>query len=157
MGASQWVRRDGELTLVSPEPEDDVNSRTVQLVRLLTELGPDVPEIARRLSQFKESVRYRYKEKILSKGFAVQAAVDHESLGLKRMVVVLEFPESYRNYAAAILTAMSEVSFVVSSRASALVQPGWTVRLVLDHFGLLLSWSGGLFIRKGNDEGKRGG
>ena len=73
-----------------------------------------MPEIARRLSQFKESVRYRYKEKILSKGFAVQAAVDHERLGLKRVVVVLEFPESYRNYAAAILTAMSEVSFVVS-------------------------------------------
>jgi len=99
--------------LVPRELEDDVNSRTVQLVRLLTELGPDVPEIARRLGQFKESVRYRYKEKILSKGFAVQAAVDHERLGLKRIILIVDFPVTYRNYAQAILTAMSEVTYVV--------------------------------------------
>ena len=101
------------MTLVQREQED-VNTRTVQLVRLLTELGPDVPEIARRLGQFKESVRYRYKEKILNKGFAVQAAVDHERLGLKRVMLVADFSETYKNYAAAILTAMSEVSYVVS-------------------------------------------
>ena len=101
------------MTLVQRE-QGDVNTRTVQLVRLLTELGPDVPEIARRLGQFKESVRYRYKEKILNKGFAVQAAVDHERLGLKRVMLVADFSETYKNYAAAILTAMSEVSYVVS-------------------------------------------
>lgn len=101
------------MTLVQRE-QGDVNTRTVQLVRLLTELGPDVPEIARRLGQFKESVRYRYKEKILNKGFAVQAAVDHERLGLKRVMLVADFSETYKNYATAILTAMSEVSYVVS-------------------------------------------
>jgi hypothetical protein len=101
------------MTLVEREPESSVNSRTVQLVRLLSELGPDVPEIARRLGQFKESVRYRYKEKILSKGFAVQGAVDHERLGLKRMTLVVDFAQTYKNYAPAILTAMSEVSYVV--------------------------------------------
>jgi hypothetical protein len=101
------------MTVVEREPESNVNSRTVQLVRLLTELGPDIPEIARRLGQFKESVRYRYKEKILSKGFAVQAAVDHERLGLKRIMLVVDFAETYRNYAQAILTAMSEVCYVV--------------------------------------------
>ncbi|HYB07290.1 MAG TPA: hypothetical protein VEB87_03940 [Nitrososphaerales archaeon] len=110
---SHSVRREAKLTLVPRELEDDVNSRTVQLVRLLTELGPDVPEIARRLGQFKESVRYRYKEKILSKGFAVQAAVDHERLGLKRIILIVDFPVTYRNYAQAILTAMSEVTYVV--------------------------------------------
>ena len=102
------------MTLIQQEPEGSVNSRTVQLVRLLTEIGPDIPEIARRLNQFKESVRYRYKEKILSKGFAVQAAVDHEKLGLQRVVLVIEFSEPYKNYATAILTAMSEVAYVVS-------------------------------------------
>ncbi len=101
------------MTLARREPEDSVNSRTIQLVKLLTEIGPDVPEIARRLGQFKESVRYRYKEKILSKGFAVQAAVDHERIGLKRVVLIVDFTEAYQNYAAAILTAMSEVSYVV--------------------------------------------
>ncbi len=101
------------MTMAQREPKDNVNSRTVQLVNLLTELGPDVPKIARRLGQFKESVRYRYKEKILNRGFAVQAAVDHEKLGLRRMMLVTEVPESYKNYAQAIFAAMSELCYVV--------------------------------------------
>ena len=128
--------------MVQREPEDSVNSRTVQLVKLLTELGPDIPEIARKLGQFKESVRYRYKEKILSKGFAVQGAVDHERLGLKRVMLVLDFAEPYRDYAAAILTAMSEVSYVVGFAKSliggeyivSLSVPAELVRDVQDFF-----------------------
>ena len=101
------------MTVVEREPESSVNARTVALVKVLSELGPEIPEIARRLGQFKESVRYRYKEKILSKGYAIQAAVDHERLGLKRMMLVADFAETYRGYAPAILTAMSEVCYVV--------------------------------------------
>ncbi len=81
---------------------------------MLTEIGPDIPEIARNLGQFKESVRYRYKEKILNKGFAVQASVDHERLGLKRMVAILGFADDYEKYAQSILTAMSELCYVQS-------------------------------------------
>jgi len=92
----------------------EVNTRTAQLVQLLTQIGPDIPEIARNLGQFKESVRYRYKEKILGKGFAVQAAVDHEKLGLKRAVAIIEFGPEYENYAQSILTAMSELCYVQS-------------------------------------------
>jgi hypothetical protein len=92
---------------------ENVNSRTVQLVKLLTEVGPDIPEISRRLGQFKESVRYRYKEKILNRGFAVQAAVDHERLGLKRMMIIGEVEELYRKYAQAMFAALSELSYVV--------------------------------------------
>ncbi len=103
----------GGMTSAERELESGVNAKTVQLVKLLTELGPDVPEIARRLGQFKESVRYRYKEKIMSKGIAVQGAVDHERLGLKRVMLIAEFAEPYRGFASAILTAMSEVSYVV--------------------------------------------
>ncbi len=92
----------------------EVSVRTAQLVQLLTEIGPDIPEIARSLGQFKESVRYRYKEKILNKGFAVQASVDHERLGLKRMVAILGFGADYEGYAQSILTAMSELCYVQS-------------------------------------------
>ncbi|MBI3840645.1 MAG: hypothetical protein HY297_01600 [Thaumarchaeota archaeon] len=99
--------------MAQAEPEN-VNSRTVQLVKLLAEVGPDVPEISRRLGQFKESVRYRYKEKILNKGFAVQAVVDHQKLGLKRMVMVLDFADDYRKYAQSILVSMSDLCFLVS-------------------------------------------
>jgi DNA-binding Lrp family transcriptional regulator len=100
-----------KLTLVEQELEN-VNSRTVQLVKLLTEVGPDVPEISRRLGQFKESVRYRYKEKILYRGFAVQAAVDHERLGLRRLILIAEVSDTYKQYAPAIFSAMNELCYV---------------------------------------------
>jgi len=92
----------------------EVSVRTAQLVQLLTEIGPDIPEIARNLGQFKESVRYRYKEKILNKGFTVQAAVDHERLGLRRMVAIVDFADDYDPYGQTILTAMSELCYVQS-------------------------------------------
>jgi hypothetical protein len=103
---------EGNLTVVEQELEN-VNSRTVQLVKVLNEVGPDIPEISRRLGQFKESVRYRYKEKILNRGFAVQASVDHEKLGLRRLVIVADVPEPYKNYAQAIFAAMHELCYVV--------------------------------------------
>ena len=96
------------------ESKKDVNTRTAQLVQLLTEIGPDIPEIARRLGQFKESVRYRYKEKIVNRGFAVQAAVDHEKFGLRRIIFVVDFGPQYKEYAAAILTAMHELAYISS-------------------------------------------
>ena len=101
------------MTVVENVELENVNSRTVQLVSLLSELGPDIPEISRRLGQFKESVRYRYKEKILNKGFAVQAAVDHGKLGLKRLMIIAEVPDPYRVYAQAIFAAMHELCYVV--------------------------------------------
>ncbi len=70
--------------------------------------------ISRRLGQFKESVRYRYKEKILNRGFAVQAKVDHEKLGLRRVIVVLDFAEEYRKFSQSILASMNELCFLVS-------------------------------------------
>jgi DNA-binding Lrp family transcriptional regulator len=100
------------MTVVQQDIEN-VNSRTVQLVKLLTEVGPDIPEISRRLGQFKESVRYRYKEKILNRGFAVQAAADQEKLGLKRLILVAEVAEPYVRYAQAIFSAMNELCYVV--------------------------------------------
>ena len=92
---------------------ENVNSRTVQLVKLLSDIGPDIPEISRQLGQFKESVRYRYKEKVVNRGFAVQAAVDHEKLGLKRLMVVAEVADPYRTYSQAIFAAMHELCYVV--------------------------------------------
>ena len=91
----------------------DTSARTAELVSMISEIGPDIPEIARRLDQFKESVRYRYKEKVLSKGFGVQANVDHEKLGLRRVLLVVDFAPEFKAYANSILTAMNELCYVV--------------------------------------------
>lgn len=93
--------------------EEDVNTRTAQLVKLISEIGPDIPEISRRLGQFKESVRYRYKTKLLDRGFAIQAMVDHEKIGMKRVVAIVDFSPEYRPYAESIITAMNELAYVV--------------------------------------------
>lgn len=95
------------------EHKKDTNERTAELVQLLSELGPDIPEISRKLGQFKESVRYRYKEKILNQGFAISAAVDHEKLGLKRLIAVMDFASEYQDYSQAILAAMTDLCYLV--------------------------------------------
>ena len=112
-GESAGAIPETPLTLAQPE-SSNVNARTVQLVKLLSELGPDIPEISRRLGQFKESVRYRYKEKIIGRGFAVQAVVDHERLGLRRIVAIMDFAEPFTRYAQSILASMNELCFLVS-------------------------------------------
>jgi len=80
---------------------------------LISEIGPDIPEISRRLGQFKESVRYRYKKKLLDKGFAIQVALALEKVGLKRVMFVCDLETEYRGYASAIFSAMSELCYVV--------------------------------------------
>jgi len=92
----------------------DTNSKTAQLVELISQIGPDIPEISRRLGQYKESVRYRYKTKLLDRGFTVQATVDHEKLDLRRVLLIADFAPDFRDYAHSILTAMNELCYVVS-------------------------------------------
>lgn len=94
-------------------PRADTNTKIAQLVQLISEIGPDIPEISRRLGQFKESVRYRYKTQLLARGFAIQAMVDHERLGLKRVVAILDFAGEYKRYAESMLTALNELGYLV--------------------------------------------
>jgi len=98
----------------SRESASDANLKTVQLVRLISKIGPDIPEIARRLDQYKESVRYRYKNKLLAKVLAVQAIVDHEKLGLQRIILVVDFADELIPHAKEIALAMNELCYVVS-------------------------------------------
>lgn len=96
------------------ESDRDTNRKTAQMVQLISEMGPDIPEISRKLGQFKESVRYRYKEKILKRGFAIQAIPDYEGLGMRRVLIVVSFAGGFQSYAQTILTAMSELCYVTS-------------------------------------------
>ena len=94
--------------------EASSNVKTGQLASMIIELGPNISEIARRLGQFKESVRYRYKEKLLSKGFAVRVAVDNEKLGLRRVIILVDFSDAYQEVAQKMMTALSEEGYLAS-------------------------------------------
>jgi hypothetical protein len=80
----------------------------------VTEIGPDIAEISRRLGQFKESVRYRYKEKIVKRGFAIKADLDYGALGLQRVVMKLRVAPAHIQHAHEIFAAMSEICYVVA-------------------------------------------
>jgi len=92
----------------------DTNSKIAAMVKLITKYGPQINRIARELGIHKETARYWYREKLLKKGYAVQAVPSHEKLGLRRVVAVAEFSELFRPYADAILMAMSELSYLGS-------------------------------------------
>jgi DNA-binding Lrp family transcriptional regulator len=94
--------------------EADTNDNTVALVKLVTEIGPDIAEISRRLGQYKESTRYRYKEKLVKRGFAIKADLDYGALGLRRIVMKLKMTTSHGARMHEIFEAMSEQGYLVA-------------------------------------------
>ncbi len=85
-----------------------------QLATLIMKMGPDIDLIARMSGQYKETIRYRYKEKIIGKGFAVQAKVNFEGLGMQRVVMRVNLNETYSAYAKELFIAMNKLCYVVS-------------------------------------------
>src|SRR5271154_2141059 len=85
-----------------------------QLAKLIMKMGPDIDRIARISGQYKETIRYRYKEKILGKGFSLQARLNFEGLGLKRIVMKVKVGEAYSTYAREIFMAMNQLCYVTS-------------------------------------------
>jgi len=105
--------------LDSPSPniakiQPDASANTVALVKLITEIGPDIGEISRKLGQFKESVRYRYKEKIVKNGFSIKATPNYGALGLKRLVMKVKVADVYAEIAQKVFAAMSDLCYVVA-------------------------------------------
>jgi DNA-binding Lrp family transcriptional regulator len=90
-----------------------LNSDVVAMVKLMTRVGPRIPEIARQLGRHKETVRYWYK-KLYERGFAIQAVANHEALGLRRVAMKVRFEERYEPYVKPLMFALNEVCYVVS-------------------------------------------
>jgi hypothetical protein len=93
--------------------KSDTNFKLAQMVKVIGQIGPDIPEIARRIKAYKETVRYWYKENLIKKGFAVSAMVNHSKLGLTRMVILADLEENFESYAPTLFTAMNELCYIV--------------------------------------------
>jgi DNA-binding Lrp family transcriptional regulator len=91
----------------------DINAKIAEFARLVTEVGPDVPLIAEKMGEHKESVRYWFK-KLLKQGFVIQPSVNYERLGLARVVAVADFAKEFESQAEPILIAMSQLCYVQS-------------------------------------------
>jgi DNA-binding Lrp family transcriptional regulator len=91
----------------------DINAKIAELVRLVGEVGPDIPEVAERMGEHKESVRYWFK-KLFKQGLVIQPSINFEKIGLTRVVAVADFAKEYQSQAEPILVAMSELCYVQS-------------------------------------------
>src|ERR1700722_8400551 len=94
--------------LANPFPE------MAQMAKLIMKLGPDIDLIARISGQYKETIRYRYKEKILAKGFAIHARLNFEGLGMQRVVLKVSLNPTFAPYAREIFLAMHKLCYLVS-------------------------------------------
>ena len=75
-----------------------LNAELVLMAQQLADVGPNINEIARRLRQFKETVRYRYHRFFLDKGISLQAMLSYQKLGFKRLVLIVKLaPECEAN------------------------------------------------------------
>jgi DNA-binding Lrp family transcriptional regulator len=90
-----------------------LNGDLAQMVKQITEIGPRVPEIARRLRRHKETVRYWY-EKLEEHDFAIQGMVNHEALGLRRVILKVQVEKANEASMRALMTEMNEHFYVVS-------------------------------------------
>jgi len=91
----------------------DINAKITEFVKIVTEVGPDIPLVADRMGEHKESVRYWFK-KLIKQGIVIQPSVNFEKLGLARVVGVVDFAKEYDNQAEPILIAMSQLCYVQS-------------------------------------------
>jgi DNA-binding Lrp family transcriptional regulator len=97
----------------APENSHDLNRDMAAMVKLITEVGPRIPEIARRMGRHKETVRYWYK-KLEERDFSISARINHEALGLRRVVMKVKFGKDYVDYVKPLMFAMNELSYLVS-------------------------------------------
>ncbi|MGH9917372.1 MAG: hypothetical protein ACRD6W_00655 [Nitrososphaerales archaeon] len=90
------------------------NEKLARIARSLTRVGPSVHDIARDTGEHPESVRYRYLNYFLKKGFAIQAIPNYAKLGFRRLVLIAKFAPEFEPHSATILVAMSDLCYLHS-------------------------------------------
>ncbi|HEV2121140.1 MAG TPA: hypothetical protein VGS11_13690, partial [Candidatus Bathyarchaeia archaeon] len=93
----------------------DLKSKQARLATLLQERGPRITEIARKLGESPETVRYWFKHNILGRnGVVYQAVPNYEGLGFKRIHAVIDFDDEYLPHAKGILVSMNNLCYLTN-------------------------------------------
>jgi DNA-binding Lrp family transcriptional regulator len=93
----------------------DLREKQARLATLLQERGPRITEIARKLDESPETVRYWFKHNILGRrGVAYQAVPNYEGLGFKRIHAVIDFADEYLPHAKEILISMNSFCYLTN-------------------------------------------
>lgn len=115
-GKKSVAGKEREPTFGEPEVAGgphELNQDIAAMVKLMGEIGPRIPEIARRMGRHKETVRYWYR-KLQEHDFAISAIVNHEALGLRRIVMKVRFGDGYADYVKPLAIAMNDLCYLVS-------------------------------------------
>lgn len=86
-------------------------AETREMARLIARMGPNIDEVSRIIGAHNETMRYRYRQ-LLERGFTIQASCNYESLGMKRVVAVVEPNDFFRDNADTMFYLMHELAFV---------------------------------------------
>jgi DNA-binding Lrp family transcriptional regulator len=96
-------------TQVAGKNRSEANIR--EMARLIARMGPNIDEVSRIIGAHNETMRYRYR-RLLERGFTIQASCNYESLGMKRVVAVVEPNDFFRDNAETMFYLLHELAFV---------------------------------------------
>ena len=91
-----------------------LNNELIRMARYLSEIGPNINEIARVTSCHKETVRYRYHRFFLERGITVQAMPSYAKLGFKRLILVVKLSPQYERTAKDIFETLADLCYLHS-------------------------------------------
>lgn len=87
---------------------------TSRVVEALKAVGPENCSLISRMTGVPiETVRYKIKRQLPSKGFRFHVGVDYDRLDLTRYWLTLDFTSAYRDMAVQILDALAEVGYLI--------------------------------------------
>lgn len=97
----------GRPTGAKNRPETERSKRfSVEFVKNIEEVGPNVAELARRMGIDKKTARDWYRAKLANKGVKLRLRADYRVLGLRRVLVVARVNEDYRKLVQELFLAM---------------------------------------------------
>jgi hypothetical protein len=83
------------------------------MLSAISERGPKIDEVARLIGTYNETARYWYKS-LLSRGLSIQASCNYERLGMRRIIVVVELGEVFKDCADTVFSELGQVAYAIS-------------------------------------------
>lgn len=87
------------------------HQKMAEMVKLISERGPEIDEISRAIGVYNETARYWFRQ-LLRKGCAIQGSCNYERLGIKRVIAVVELGALFEGCADTVFSSMGDLCYV---------------------------------------------
>lgn len=82
------------------------------MTKAILEVGPKIGEVARSVGVHRETVRYRFQKYFQERGLVVQANLDYQRLGFRRLIMIARLADAYEQHFFPIMSALSEMCYL---------------------------------------------